>query len=197
MIGAEGVALRLHRYLVTELPGRSAISPATLAGQPSPPLAFASTAEVGQLGVEQYPALFTLTREMLGMTYVDDLDDGSEAYRVRYQLRLLLWARDESHERVDLIRKRYALMLRELLLLSRTAGIPEGFGFAVDVESIRESYSEAIPAAEGRTIAAVYLDVQVTITEEVAGRPPSGDADSIALELLTLDTPPTPDSQAL
>ena len=194
MLGPEGAARHAVTWLAARIPARLrvleqrySLEPGTLAD----PVQVLDH-EVGPLGVEDWPSVFVLPLHQEGMRLVDVRDDASEVYRVTYALRVLAWVRADSFASTDQLRKRYALAIRECLLERKNLTPAPTYGSGdygadrednvVDPSSIREDYSDVMVDDAKRTIAGVDVTVNLIVTEVLAGPPPLGVAEELAVD---------------
>ncbi len=178
MIGPEGVAQLLATRLAEAVPARLTDLelrldlPANSLPRPSLVL----PRDTFDLALNDYPALLVIPQEVRSMARSDVGDDGGETFRVRYAVRVYIWARGEHEQDADLCRKRLTLAAREVLLDRSLLG-PDG---AIDPTTLIESYSDiAVDEKLAATVAASYLGVDLVFEEDLAGPGPNYRADII------------------
>ena len=166
MRGPEAVATVLTARLAVAIPARLRVAETRL-GLPVGALPNPQRLvdyDAGPIPLESWPAVYVLPQRMTRLTLIENTLDG-EHYRARYPVRVLAWVRADGYQPTDLLRKRYALAIREALLDRRAlAGGATEREVAVDPTTITEDYSEVMVDA-GRTIAGTWLDVDVTAVE--------------------------------
>lgn len=205
MIGSEGVGQAVAAWLEYRLPGRLRILEARL-GLPDGHLVDPSLIEdheTGPIALEQWPAVYALPQRMSDIKVVETAE-GDQTYRVTYSVRILAWVRSGDYGTTDLLRKRYALAIREALLERRQlTAAPDyagpGWGdhmaaVTINPTTIRENYSDLVDETAGGTIAGSYVDVDVVFTETLEGADPLGRVEFIDLTEVadTHDVPPHP-----
>lgn len=197
MEGPEGAAGRITGWLERRLPqqltavrSRLNVPPDVL---PDPGLVLPY--DRLRLGLEAWPAVLVEVQQLSRLRRTDVLD-GVELYAATYPARVYVWVRGDDEASTDLVRKRYALAVRETLLARRQLAPAAPYGdppppdagtIAVDPLSIRESYSPPMTDDAGATIQGAYLTVDVTVREELRTDLPAGTASTA-----TLDTAPLP-----
>lgn len=143
---------------------------------------FYATHEAPQLALDEWPAVVVVGQEAGDLRLVDRLDEGAsygDVYEATYRLRVFTFARAQSYAEVSAARDRLALAVRQVLLEELSVGDDDA---RVDPTSIRESYSDVMPDELGRSVAAAFLEVAITLTETVtltalatvAGAEPTG-----------------------
>lgn len=152
---------RLPAKLV-ELNARLALAGTEVLGPP----ALYATEVRAQLDADDFPAIQVVAQDARSLKLVA-VEDGSEVYAVTYALRTFLWVRDQEYPEVTRRRDRMALAMREVILEALTLSDAEG-GAVVNPETLRESYAEPANDSVGRSIAASYLELEVTIEERIA-----------------------------
>lgn len=208
MLGPEGAAEHAREWLADRIPARLRVLearyalPAGSLADPAKVLAH----EDGPLGIEDWPAVYVLPQRLEGLTLSDIRPDGSEVYRCVYALRVLAWVRADDHDTTDQLRKRYALAIREALLerksLTPAATYGSGdYGTAAEdntvvPSSIREDYSDVFTDQAKRTIAGVFVDVQLVTIETLDGPPALGVVGEVDVRE-TADTATIPPHPAL
>lgn len=199
MLGPEGAAERARERLADRIPARLRVLearyglPAGTLADPAKVLAH----EDGPLGLEDWPAVYVLPQRLEGLTLSDVRPDGSEVYRCVYALRVLAWVRADDHDTTDQLRKRYALAIREALLERKALGdVTAAEDNTVVPSSIREDYSDVFTDQAKRTIAGVFLDVQLVTIETLDGPPALGVVGEVDVRE-TADTATIPPHPAL
>jgi hypothetical protein len=185
MIGSEGVGQAVAAWLEYRLPTRLRILEARLGLQPGELVdpSLIEDHETGPIAIEQWPAIYALPQKMSDLKVVETAE-GDQTYRVTYPVRILAWVRANDYGTTDLLRKRYALAIREALLeRKQLTPAPEyggpGWGdhtaaVTINPASIREDYSGLVDDQSGATIAGTWVDVDVTFTETLEGAAPLG-----------------------
>jgi len=197
MHGPEDVAQRAVDWLYGRIPARLRILEERLELEP---LSLPDPAQVlgherGPLGLEDWPSVFVLPQRLTAAELVDVEDDGAEQYRNTYRVRILAWVRasgdgaTDGYAATNALRNRYTLAIREALLERKSLKLPGSLvagdpdsDLAVDPNSIREDYSPLIDD-EGRTIAGVTIDVDLTVRELLPPPPPLGTADDVLVDV--------------
>lgn len=182
MLGPEEAATRAATWLTTRIPARLRRLEARL-GLPAGSLADPARVldhDAGPVGLEDWPSVYVLPQRTTAIQLIDVRDDGGEAYRVTYTIRVLAWVRADDYDTTDTLRMRYALAIREALLERKqlATSVDADGEFAVDPSSIREDYGPVVVDEAKRTIAGVLLDLNVTLTEVAEGPDPYGTADT-------------------
>lgn len=121
------------------------------------------------LAIDDYPFVTVIGQEQTAAGELErgaDQGDGTTAdtYRMRYRLRVFLWARGDTFQLTGDRRNRLTLAATELLLENIALGVDYA---AVDPLSLRASYSDVVPDDELRTIAAAYLELTLAMAEQV------------------------------
>lgn len=203
MIGSEGAGALAAAWLMGALPARLRLMetrldlPVNSLVDPS----LVADHETGPIAIEQWPAVYVLPQKMSGLKLVDVEDGGGETYRVTYPVRFLAWLRADDYGTTDLLRKRYALAIREALLIRKQLTpapqyLDDRYGqdtsiVTVNPATIREDYSGMVDQIASGTIAGVAVDVDLAFTETLAGAAPLGHV-STAVETDTQHLPPHP-----
>lgn len=141
---------------------RLGVDPATL---PAPALIL----DVDQPEIDSWPALTCVEREIPRVDELDrGVDDGvAQEWRVAYGLRVYGWVRGQEFADTATLRRRYVLALLELLLESPSLGDAVGARFAPS--SLRFNFTDVgVDATSARSIAALYVDLEVTLDEVLA-----------------------------
>ncbi len=192
MDGPEFAAKHAVTWLTTRIPARLRVLEERY---DLPPNSLPDPAKVldharGPIAIEDWPSVYVLPQRMNGMRLVEVRPDAAEVYQLTYPVRIICWVRSEGYQATDLLRKRYALAIREALLerkqLSPAAtygtgsyGSP-GADVVIDPLSIAEDYSDVInDEAAARTIAGAWVDVNMLVTEVLDGPPVLGEADTV------------------
>lgn len=194
MIGPEGAAQLVSTYLEARLPVQLAAVRARLAvaasALPDPGLVL--PVDKLRLGVEDYPAVLVEVQRLRRLIRVD-VDAGRELYAGVYPVRTLMFVRGDDQLDTDLVRKRYVLAVREALLSRRqlTGLDPGPTGIVVDPLSLAESYSPTMTDDAGATIQGAYVDVDVTVREDLEPDAPLGTATTLEADTRLLPHPGT------
>lgn len=175
MIGVEGAVQLVAERIADALPGkieelrdRLGVDAATL---PDPQLIVAQ--ETPELRMEQYPAVMIVAQETRSIGRAEINDDGYESFFIRYAVRAYVWARGQQASDTDLVRKRYTLAVRELLL-ARNLLAPAA---AADPTTMVESYSEiGVDEDQRATIAAAFIGFDLVTEETLQPAPDAPDA---------------------
>lgn len=125
-----------------------------------------TTENRAQIPLSKYPAIMAIGRARGGFKDIDRTRRGI-IYAVRYRLRLYTWVRSRGFAAATLVRNRYSLALSELLLEKPSLSTGNGY---VMPETFDERPAESVRDKQGRSIAATFLEFDVTI-EELVGRP--------------------------
>lgn len=201
ILGPEAAAASLAARLADQLPTkldelatRYEAEPATL---PHP--AVVAAHDRLRLPVEDWPAVLVLVQELSRITPVDRPQDGGETWVGRYPFRVYLWLRGDDDAGVDLLRKRYVLAVREVLMARRSlidptsdaagTATPAGDVPVIDALALREDYGPVALSDAGATVAPAWVGADVLIAEEVPRLPDLGTANTITTDTTTLPHP--------
>lgn len=201
MIGPEGAAQALTEQLEAQLPAKLAELRTRLtveeADLPDPGLV--EPHDRIRRPIEAYPAVLVLVTGLGSLTPVDRPDSLPEVWVARYPFRIYLWLRGEYEDATDLLRKRYVLAVREVLLARRVLAtavqgdsgirIPAGDTPAIDPIALREDYSPIALDENGATVAAAYVEAACLIAESVEPDPVLGTAGTLTVEEVPLAHP--------
>jgi len=124
--------------------------------------------DVNLLPVESFPAVLATLLDTSGV--VDEgAGAGGRAYRVRYRVRLYVFARAEGAEGAGRARDRYLLAAREVVLgLARSPAVALGgapLALRLDPRTYRESHSEVDTLSSASSVAAAYLEAELDLDE--------------------------------
>lgn len=197
MGGPEAAAARIAAWLAATVPER--LQAHTTVGNVGwgeadeyPPPALVLDHDAGPIPTEDWPAIIVLPQTSTSMRFVGIEPDDADVYEVGYRVRVLAWVRGRDHADTSHIRFGYLVAIREALLQRKqaaTVAAADGL-FTVDPGSLREDYSDVMTDDAGRTIAGVYVDVDVLQVETVDTGPPIGTAEAIDADTRTI--PPHP-----
>lgn len=197
MIGPEGAAQAVAERLAAALPGRLAElrTRYTVTAAELPDPALVEPHDRIRRPLEDWPAVLVLVQQLARFTPTDRPSAGGETWVARYPFRVYLWLRAEDDVDVDLLRKRYVLAVREVLLARRslmdTAG-PAGDVPNVDPLALTEDYGPVALDENGNTIAAAYVAADILIAEEVTPLPELGTVNTTTVTVEHLDPPAEP-----
>ncbi|ASX98686.1 hypothetical protein SEA_COLUCCI_15 [Arthrobacter phage Colucci] len=172
MLGPEGVARALVYRLQERFPGKLAELRARLAIDAAelPELAALYAHEVDLRAVNEYPFLSVVeldTSGQLGNRQVDTDTDYDE-YSYRYRMRVFVWSMASAHIETDLLRKRLALAVREVLLNDKILYDLNGQYAEVDPKTLKESFSGVSDIKDSQFLGAAYLEFEIVTQETLA-----------------------------
>lgn len=198
MNGPEGARVAVADHLGGLLPAELADLEARLAlpaGSLPAPAAILMPRDPGRLlrlSLDQFPAIVVNVLDTARLTRFDVADDGTRRYEVRYRFRVFTFARHQDADTATILRDRYTLAVREVLLRRPTLALVEG---VVDETTWRESLSETSPADQTSAIAAAFAEFEATILEDLAPSSAAAAPDPAAgwtPEITLVDLPPSP-----
>lgn len=206
MIGPEGAAEALTSYLAARLPDKLAAIRARLdVGEVVPDPAVVEAHDRYRLGVEEYPAVLVVVDTLSSFTVTGRGDDGSEQYVARHPFRAFVWVRAQDDRAADLLRKRYVLAVREVLLERRavvdyrrdvngTILHASSSTAVVDPLTLTEDYGPVAMDEAGGTLAPAFVSLDVLIGEQLDPPPPLGVMNTYAItgNVDTVGVPPHP-----
>lgn len=175
VLGAEGVStaivtkLREHAPAkITQLRARYGADTATL----PMPASLHSTAK-DTLSIEEYPAIVCTTVDTTGRIGNRQLSSDGEfdVYQYKYRMRVFVFVTGADTEDTDLLRKRFVLAVREILLTNLILVDGAGQYALMDPNTIKESYSDVAKNDAEQLFAAAYLEFEVTTAESLASFP--------------------------
>jgi hypothetical protein len=180
MLGPEAVADTLAARLTLKLPAHLAAVRAArgIAAADLPDPAIIEPHDRWRIPLEEWPAVLVDVTALTRLTPARHSDDNSESYIARYPFRVFLWVRHEDDRDVDLLRKRYVLAVRHVLLSRRTltdpvpagGGTVEGFageGPVIDPLALTEDYGPLAQDDASRTIAPAYVAADALVIETI------------------------------
>jgi len=186
MLGAEGVATAILQKLETRLPAKvtefRTRYGTTAAALPMPASLYST--EVDVLSVDKYPAIIVTTVDTTGRIGNRQLQGTGEVdvYQYKYRMRVFLYVTGTDHGPTDLLRKRYALAAREVLLTNLVLVDADGQYALLEPNTVKESYSDVATNQAQLLFAGVYVEFEVTTAESLAAwpEPLPGDVEIVA-----------------
>lgn len=178
-MGPDAAASALAGYLDAVVPAHlAALRAAVSVGAdvlPDPRVV--TSAELSNLGVENWPAILAVPERLESLDLVD-MDGGRPTYVATYLVGVESYVRGVGFEATGRLNRWYAAAVRSALLSSRTLRAPgassAGPAPRVEVESIREEYAPAAEATRGRTIASSRITLRLSIEERTLIPPGTG-----------------------
>ena len=175
MLGAEGVStaivekIRAHAPAkITQLRARYSADAATI---PMPASLHSTSKDT--LSIEEYPAIVCTTVDTTGRLGNRQLSSDGEfdVFQYKYRMRMFVFVTGPGTEATDLLRKRYVLAVREILLTNIIFVDAGGQYAELDPNTIKESYSEVAENDDKQLFAAAYLEFEITTAESLAAYP--------------------------
>jgi len=175
MLGAEGVSAAIVKKLETSLPAKITEMRARY-GVPAavlPMPASLYSTEMDVLSIDKYPALIVTTVDTTGkignrqFAGTDEVD----VYQYKYRMRVFIYVTGKDHGDTDLLRKRYALAAREVLLTNLILVNAGGQYAILEPNTVKESYSDVATNQAQLLFAGVYVEFEVTTAETLAAYP--------------------------
>lgn len=123
-----------------------------------------TTEERAALPVNKWPTILVTAQRKRTGGQVDISSTGGPTFRNTYRLRLYIWARAQGYAQVNRIRNRLSLAVTELLSATTTLDRAD---MAVDPLTLEERPAETVQDRSRRSIAATWLEFEVTIEETV------------------------------
>lgn len=170
MLGWQAVLDGLAEFYEAEMPGKLVALRARL-GVEGPltekdlkDFQLITTEERATLPLNRWPAMLIESIRKARVRGIDVAPGGGPIYTADYRVRVYLWVREAGYAPATQARNRLALAATELLFENLTLGIP---GFRVDPFSLTEQPAETVQDRSKRSIAATYLEFDVTIEETV------------------------------
>ncbi|ALY09862.1 hypothetical protein SEA_ROSIEPOSIE_16 [Arthrobacter phage RosiePosie] len=169
MLGAEGVSRALVYRLLERVPGKLAEIRARLGvdADELPELAAIYPHEISIRAINAYPCASVVAYQTTGRVgnRQFESDSGYDEYSFKYKMRIFLWGMSNDHVATDLLRKRLALAVREVLLNDKIFYNENSQYADLDPDTLLESYSDVGSLAENQFLGGVYLELEVSSQE--------------------------------
>lgn len=175
MLGAEGVSSAIIQKIRDNAEGKIAQLRARYgaAADVLPMPAALYTTDQDVLSIENYPAIICTTVDTTGRIGNRQLSSDGEVdvYQYKYRMRVFVYVTGHDYTDTDLLRKRFVLALREILLTNLILVDEAGQYALMEPNSVKESYSDVASNAASQLLAGAYLELEVTTAESLAAYP--------------------------
>ncbi len=174
MLGPEGVARALVGRMSQRMPAKLAELRTRLGvdAYELPDLDAVYPTEINVLAVGRFPCIAVVEFDTSGRVgnQQTDMGSGFEEYLYRYRMRVFVWGMADGHVETDLLRKRLALSVREVLLQDKVIHNDEAGGqyAEIDPKTLRESFSDIGAVDEQQVLGGAYIEVEVVTQEQLA-----------------------------
>lgn len=169
MLGAEGVSRALVYRLLERFPGKLTEIRARLGvdADTLPELQAIYPHEISIRAMNAYPCASVVAYQTTGRVgnRQFESDGGYDEYSYRYKMRIYVWGMANDHVATDLLRKRLALAVREVLLNDKIFYDQNTQYAELDPQTLLESYSDVGSVAENQFLGGVYLELEVATQE--------------------------------
>lgn len=175
VLGAEGVSTAIVKKIrahapgkITQLRTRYKADKATL---PMPASLYSTDKDV--LSIEAYPTIICTTVDTTGRIGNRQLSSDGEVdeYQYKYRMRIFVYVTGTDHADTDLLRKRFVLAVKEILLTNLILVDGDGQYALMEPNSIKESYSDVGANEAKQLLAGAYLEFEVTTSESLDAYP--------------------------
>lgn len=154
--GPDRAAVVLASYLRTELPGHLAALRALYPSVVIPDPRTVSSADLGEIGAEHWPAILVAPDELLENVRTGQTADARPLFEAAYRMSAEGYLRGKGYEATGALTRIYAAAVRSALTSKPTlrhVGIDWTGAFPrVDAGSIREEYAPVFEPSRGRTV---------------------------------------------
>jgi hypothetical protein len=175
MLGAEGVSTAIKDKAEAAMPAKLAQLRARYSADewtiPAPASLYSTNKDI--LSIEQFPSIIVTTVDTTGRIGNRQLggDGVRDVYQYKYRMRIFVYVTGRDDEATDLLRQRYVLAAREVLLTNKILVDAGGQYAALDPNTVKESYSDVAADEAQMLLAGAYLEFEVTTSESLAAYP--------------------------